>query len=152
MLVEFIDGGDRLDREVVALQILDQVVVVIDVVFVLDLADDLFQHVLDGHQTGHAAVFVDHDGHVILGDAEFAQQRVQPFGFRHHHRRAHVILDHEAFHARRLQDQRQQILGEQDADDFVRVVAEHREAAVGAVDDGGQKVARVVGGADADHL
>ena len=39
----------------------DQVVVV----FVDDLADDLFQHVLDRDQARHAAELVQHHGHVV---------------------------------------------------------------------------------------
>ncbi len=34
----------------------------LDVVFVTDLADDLFEQILDRHQPGGAAVLVDDDG------------------------------------------------------------------------------------------
>src|SRR3546814_9736381 len=44
---------------------------------VFDVADDLLEHVFDGDQPGHAAVFVDDDGHVVVIGAEFTQQHVQ---------------------------------------------------------------------------
>ena len=48
------------------------------VVFVVDLADDLLEDVLDGQQSGDAAVFVHDDGDVIAAATKFLQQRVQP--------------------------------------------------------------------------
>jgi hypothetical protein len=59
----------------------DVVFFFVEIVFVLDVADDLFQHVFDGDQAGHAAVFIDHDGHVVVVGAEVAQQHVQALGF-----------------------------------------------------------------------
>ena len=48
------------------------------VVLVGDLADDLLQHVLDGHQAGDAAVFVRHQRHVVMALAEVAQSLREP--------------------------------------------------------------------------
>ena len=42
----------------------------LDVVLVLDLADDLLDQVLDGDQAGRAAVLVEHDGDVDLAALE----------------------------------------------------------------------------------
>src|SRR5690606_17775150 len=75
-LVEAVDGRQRLDQEVAAGQ-RPNVAVFLDVVFVLDVADDLLEHILDGHQARHAAVFVDDDGHVAVVGAELAQQHVE---------------------------------------------------------------------------
>ena len=46
------------------------VLVVLDVELIVDLADDLLDHVLDGDQARDAAVFIDHDRHVIAVAAE----------------------------------------------------------------------------------
>lgn len=55
--------------------------------FVLDLADDLLQHVLDGDQPGRAAEFVDHDRQVVAVGSEVAQQVVQRLALGHEDRR-----------------------------------------------------------------
>ena len=49
---------------------------------VIDIADDLFDHVLDREQAGYAAVLVDDDGHVVAIGAELLEQDVQPLAFR----------------------------------------------------------------------
>ena len=46
------------------------------VVLVLDLADDLLEQVLDGHQAGRAAVLVEHDRDVDLAALELVEQVV----------------------------------------------------------------------------
>ena len=46
---------------------------------VLDLADDLLEHVLDGDQPGGVAELVDDDRDVVAVGAEVAQQVVEPF-------------------------------------------------------------------------
>jgi len=50
---------------------------VLVVELVLDLADDLFEHVFDGDQPGGVAELVDHDREVVAVGAEVAQQLVQ---------------------------------------------------------------------------
>ena len=47
---------------------------------VLDLADDLFQHVLHGDQALGAAVFIHHDGDLGAALLQFFQQVVYPLG------------------------------------------------------------------------
>jgi hypothetical protein len=69
----------------------------VEVVFVLDVANDLFQHVFDGDQAGDAAVFVDHDRHVIARDAEFTQQDVEALGFGDEDDRAQPVAEVEVF-------------------------------------------------------
>ena len=51
----------------------------VEIVFVVDLADDLLEHVLDCHHAGHAAVFVHDDGDVVAIGAKIAQQTLSGF-------------------------------------------------------------------------
>src|SRR5690606_31297499 len=149
-LVEAVDGRQRLDQEVAAGQ-RPNVAVFLDVVFVLDVADDLLEHILDGHQARHAAVFVDDDGHVAVVGAELAQQHVEALGLRHEGGGTQQVLDVEAVLVV-LQDQRQQVLGQQHADHLVEALADHRIARVRSGDDGGEKFPRRLVGPDAHHL
>src|SRR6476620_12688081 len=57
------------------------------VVFVIDVSDDLLEHVLDRDQSGDATVLVDHDRHVVARLAELAQQHVEFLRFRAQPRR-----------------------------------------------------------------
>ena len=66
----------------------DVVLALVEVVLVLDVADDLLQHVLDRDEAGHAAVLVDDDRDVVAVRAEIAQEDVQSLRFGHEHRRA----------------------------------------------------------------
>ena len=130
VFVEFVDG--RLAaHDVLAFAVLADVHVLVDVVLVVDVADDLLDHVFDGHEAGDAAVFVGDDGHVHARAAELAQQHVEPLGFRHEHRGPHEFLDVERRLVGRLRREAQQILGEQDADDLLAVLVHHRESASG---------------------
>src|SRR5207342_3741428 len=87
------------------------------VVLVVDVADDLLEYVLDGDQPGDAAVLVDHDRHVVARLAELAQQHVEALGFGNQHGRTQQGMD--AARAVVGDDPAQQILGQQDAEDFV---------------------------------
>ncbi|MNM77015.1 hypothetical protein D3C81_888570 [compost metagenome] len=118
---------------------------------VFDVADDLFQHVLDGHQARHTAVLVDDDGHVIVVGAELAQQHVQALGLGHEGGRAQQVLDVEAV-AVLFEDQRQQVFGQQHAKDIVMAFANHRVARVRSVDHSWEELAWRLRGLDADHL
>ena len=40
------------------------------IMFIIDIANNLFQHVFNGDQAGNAAVLVDNDGHVVAAGAE----------------------------------------------------------------------------------
>ncbi|MCY1450814.1 hypothetical protein D9M71_676500 [compost metagenome] len=59
--------------------------------------------------------------------AELAQQHVQALGFGHERRRAQQVLEAEAV-AVLLEDQRQQILGQQHAEHVVVAFADDRVA------------------------
>jgi hypothetical protein len=63
---------------------------------------------------------------VVAVDAEFAQQHVQALRFGDEHGRAQRVAQVEFF----LGVIAQQVLGEQDADDVVAVLLEHRKARV----------------------
>ena len=104
--------------------------------FVLDVTDDLLQHVFHGDQAGDAAVLVDDDGLVVAADAEFAQQHVQALGFGNEDRRA----DQRAHLDAGFQHAAQQVLGQQDADDVVAVAFVDGKARVGGLDDRGDQV------------
>src|SRR5690606_19457471 len=116
----------------------------------VDLADDLLEHVLDRREPGHAAVLVDDDRHVIVTLPELREQRVQPLAFR----------DEDGGPEQRLEVDRvdllaeilQEILREQDADDLVAILADHGEARMAGLDDGlDQALERLVLLED-DHL
>src|SRR5579885_1428501 len=74
-LVEIGDRGERVDQEAAVGLRLDQLLArrIVLVVLVVDLADDLLEHVLDGDEPGHAAVLVDHDRHVIARQAKLLE-------------------------------------------------------------------------------
>ncbi|MFU0840732.1 MAG: hypothetical protein ACFWUJ_19965 [Pseudomonas fragi] len=119
--------------------------------FVFDIADDLLQNVFNRHQTRHTAVFVDHDGHVVMVGTELAQQHVKALGLGNKCRRTQQILD-VVLVAVLLKDQRQQVFGQQDAEDVVVAFADHRVARVRRIDDRREKFAGGLGRLDADHL
>ncbi|MNR01651.1 hypothetical protein D3C85_1174650 [compost metagenome] len=116
---------------------------------VVDVTDDHFQHVLDGDQPGHAAVFVDHDRHVRLGGAELAQQAVEALALRHEHHRAQRLLQVEIVGR---QEVAQQVLAQQDALHVVLVLADHREARMAGLDHVRQQLFHRFGQADHVHL
>ena len=55
----------------------------LDVVLVVDLADQLLDQVLQGHQPGRAPVLVDDDGLVELLVLHLAHELRDPLGLRH---------------------------------------------------------------------
>ena len=107
----------------------------VGVVFIDDLAHDLLQHVFHGHHAGDAAVFVQHDGHVVPPALKVLQQGVDGLGLGHEHRltqqrgpRLHAIL-------RRLGQLGQQVLDVENAHDVVAILAEDRHPRVARLDD-----------------
>src|SRR4029078_8242250 len=72
VLVEFLDARLRLDREL-ALAFLADVEIVLDVVLIADVADDLLQHVFDGHESRHPAVLPPAYSHRRLPRAQFLE-------------------------------------------------------------------------------
>ena len=127
MRVEVGDLGLRLHAEAAVRLGDDVVLALVEVVLVLDVADDLLQHVLDRDEARHAAVLVDDDRDVVAVGAELAQQHVEALRLRHEHRGPQRLAQVEALRVRVVA---QQLLREQDADDVVLVLADHREARV----------------------
>ena len=91
----------------------------LDVVFVANLADDLFEQVFDRHEPRGPAVFVDDDRELRLAPLHLLEQLGDALALGHE-----VGGAHQRRH-RRLRGgrQRDQILDEHDADDVVEVVA-----------------------------
>ena len=56
------------------------------VMLVADLAENLFEHVFERHQSGDGAEFVHHHGQVRVLFAKFVDQLIQRLGFGHHQR------------------------------------------------------------------
>ena len=73
-LGQVVDVGPAVDPRLVVGQPHDERLLL--VVLVLDLADDLLEQVLDGHQAGRPAVLVEHDRDVDLAALEFVEQVV----------------------------------------------------------------------------
>src|SRR5690606_652148 len=88
------------------------------IVFVFDVANNLFEHIFHGYQAGYAAMLVHHDGQVIAAATKFVQQHIQAFGFGNEHggpyQRAQVYG--------RVGNGEQQVFGQQYAHDVVAVV------------------------------
>ncbi|MCY1231135.1 hypothetical protein D9M72_435720 [compost metagenome] len=125
-LVELGDLGQAVHAPAAVGHRQDIVLVFVQVELILDIADDLLEHVLDRHQPGHAAVLVDDDGDMVAVDAEFAQQDIQALGFGDEHRRAQRFAQVEGG----IGVVAQQVLGQQDADDVVTAAFIDREARV----------------------
>mgnify|MGYP003694122647 CR=1 FL=1 len=113
MLVEVGDLGLRLDA-VAAVRLGNDVVLgLVEIVLVLDVADDLLEHVLDGDQARDAAVFVDDDGDMVAIGAKVAQQHVEPLDSGTKTAGTQRVAQVEAF---RIGVVVEQLLGQQDAD------------------------------------
>ena len=129
-VVEVGDRRERADQEAAIGLGLDQLLArrIIFIVFVVDFADDFLEHILDRDQAGQTAIFVDHDGHVIARQAELLEQDVQALGFGNHRHRPQQAA--EIARRRAFDEALEQILGQKNADDLVRVVAMHGETRV----------------------
>ena len=84
-LGEVVDVGAPVDPGLVVGEPDDQRL--LDVVLVLDLADDLLEQVLDRDQAGRSAVLVEHDRDVDLAALELVEQVVDAHRLGHEHRR-----------------------------------------------------------------
>ena len=132
-LVEIGDRRQRADQEAAVGLRLDQFGFgLVDIVLVVDVADDLLEHVLDRDEAGDAAVFVDDDRHVVAREAEFLEQDVEALGFGNHRDRPQQRAD--VARTRPWRDSAA-VLGEQDAEDLVLVAVVHRKARVPRFDD-----------------
>ena len=90
------------------------------VVFVLDLAHDLLEHVLEGHDPAGPAILVDDDDQMAPATLEIAELPVEPFGLGHE-------LDRPDQWMPVARVARQQILGVNHADDVVGIALDHQQ-------------------------
>ena len=104
------------------------------VVFVFNIADDFFDNVLDGHQTGRAAVFVNGNGDMIFARAEFLEQLHHDFGFRHEEGGPHDAV-YGSVLALRIEHGAQKILGVGNTDDVVARFRKNRQPGMACLDD-----------------
>ena len=120
----------RVDDPGIGRRLLDQRL--FDVILVLDLADDLFEQVLDRHQAGSAAVLVHHDRDMHLARFEIPQQGVDLHRFGHEIARPHVIAQRCVEAA--VAQQRQQIAHVQHAGDTVNGIFIHGNTRVACLE------------------
>ena len=102
------------------------------VVLVLDVADDLLDQVLEGHEAAHRAVLVHHHGHVRAPLLQLLQQLADLLRLRHEVHGVEDLADHDGL---ALLEEAQRVLDVDDADHVVDRVLVHREARVAALDD-----------------
>src|SRR6056297_2995508 len=133
--VNVAQGRAAVDHEHARLEGPDQGV--LEIVFVLDLADDLLDDVLEGDDALDAAVFVHDNREVDLLAAEGLQQRFHRLGFRHEIGRPRDVAHGEGL---RLADETQNFLDMNNADDLVEVAVINRKAGMAGL------------GADLDQL
>jgi hypothetical protein len=81
-IIEILQRCQCSNREAMFTMRLDIDFVVI-VVFIVNLTDDLFEHVLNCHQPGDTAVFIDNHRHMASLHAKFLEQYVKTFAFRY---------------------------------------------------------------------
>ncbi len=106
----------------------------LDVVLVLDLADDLLEQVLDRDEAGRAAVLVEDDRDVDLPALELVEQVVDRHRLGHEDRRAQERPEGGPGRGVGLQV-RQEVLGVEDADDLVDRLLVDRDPRVALLDD-----------------
>ena len=104
------------------------------VMLVLDVADDLLDHVLDRHQALGAAELVDDDGEVDALGAHPREQLDHAHRFRHEQRLAHQRRDRAV--ARGIDVGHEHVLDVDHADHFIEALAIDRQAAVAGVGEG----------------
>ena len=96
------------------------------VVFVVELAHDLLDRVLDRDHAGDAAVFVADDGHMVARLLHLMEQVVGGLGFRHIHRLAHDRLDRAGARIRVERGRAHGVLEIRHAEQVVDVAADDR--------------------------
>ena len=100
----------------------------LDVVLVANLAEDLFDQILERHKAGGAAVLVDDNRALNALVLELAQQLAHELRLRHEVRRPQVVRDRRVALQRVAQEN--QILHVDEPENVVEVVAEDRNARV----------------------
>ncbi len=131
-LGEVVDVGTAVDAGLVVGEPHDERLLL--VVLVLDLADDLLEEVLDGHQAGRPAVLVEDDREVDLPPLELVEQVVHAHRLGHEDRRAQDRAKGRPLGGGTLEE-RQQVLGVQDPDDLVDRLLVDRDPAVALIDE-----------------
>ena len=121
--IEVLDTGSRLDAVAPAPIDLDVVRRFVKVVFVLDIADNLLEHVLDRNQAADPRVFINDDRHVIMRDAKLAQQDIEALRFGNKYRRVQPVVQIDAFPRRHAQ----QVLGDEDAEHIIAATLDDRK-------------------------
>ena len=110
------------------------VLLVLDIVFIVDLADDLLDDVFHGDEPRHAAVFVDGDRHVVAADAQLLQQHVDALGFGHEQRLAHPVAQVEVRRPRSAVSSRSRSLASRMPTTFSPSACQHGKARVPGID------------------
>src|SRR5258705_13165732 len=95
-------------------------------VFVCDVADDLFEQVFDRHQAGDAAIFINDDSHVLLLSLHLTEQFVALLCFRDKTRGTRNRRDRMLW--RLCIWYLQQVVCERDADNIVDTIPVNRNA------------------------
>ena len=131
-VIEITDLGDRFHKARAILLEADGGVFFM-IVFVLNLADDLFENIFNCHQACDFAVLVDHHSHVRAIVAEFFQQLIQPLALRHPTGRANHFLDIKSIKVG-LENVRQQIFGQQNTHHLAGLITEDGKTGVGGFD------------------
>ena len=147
--IEFIDGRECLDHERVVINRANQLPF-FDIGLVFDFTHNFLEHVLDSNQARNTAVLVDHDRHVVAVLPELSQQHVEPLALRDSNYRPHEFFN--TWHITVTLNQRQQVLGEQHADDIVDTITNDRVARVARLDNFGQRFLKRLIGINHNHL
>ena len=108
------------------------------VMLVLDLADDLLDHVLDRHQALGAAEFVDDDGEVDPLGAHAREQLDHAHRFGDEQRFAHQRVDRAV--ARRVDAGDEHVLDVDHADHLIEALAIDRQPAVAGIGEGADEL------------
>ena len=116
LLVEVVDREGAVDADPLLVEPLDRLVRQVELV--LDLADDLLEHVLERDDPLHVAVLVDDDRHVLVRAAELGQERRDVLRLRDDVRGPQDLLDLDVGHAA-LVHRVQEIAQVEDADDVL---------------------------------
>ena len=95
--VEIVNSGLCLDAVAAGMVHADVVFGFVKIVFIFNVADNLFEYILDGDQPTNAGVFIDDDRHVIVRHAEFTQQDVKALGVGDKNDRTQPVTQIESF-------------------------------------------------------
>ncbi len=131
-LGEVIDVGAAVDAGLILGQPDDHRL--LGVVLILDLADDLLEEVLDRDQAGGPAILVEDDRDVDLPPLELVEEVVDRHRLGHEHGRPQQRAERGPLARTGFQD-RQEILGVEDADDLVDRLLVDRDPAMALLDD-----------------